>query len=115
MPRTRVLRTWCAFYRQPGMTDWNSCAIVATIELARGKRENPKLPAWLENHYFEAIRDLAEIGLKELPKMQDHHLLRGLLCIVALQKGARTYARSLLEYSQEELLDLESASLGMGN
>lgn len=47
-------------------------AIVATIELAQGKRENPKLPAWLEKDYFEAIRDLAEIGLKELPKMQDH-------------------------------------------
>ena len=102
-------------YRQRGITDWNSYAIVATIELARGKRENPKLPAWLEKDYFEAIRDLAEIGVKELPKRQDHCVLRGILGIVALQKGARTYARFLLKYSQEELLDLESAALEMGN
>jgi len=102
-------------YRQRGITDWNSYAIVATIELARGERENSKLPAWLEKDYFEAIRDLAEIGLKELPKMQDHYVLRGILCIVALQKGARTYARFLLEYSQEELLDLESEALEMEN
>jgi hypothetical protein len=102
-------------YRQGGITDWNSYAIVATIELARGERENPKLPAWLEKDYFEAIRDLGEIGLKELPKMQDHYALRGILCIVALQKGARTYARFLLEYSQEELLDLESEALEMEN
>ena len=101
-------------YRQPGITDWNSYAIVATIGLAR-KAENPKLPAWLEQDYFEAIRDLAEIGVEELPKNARSLCSSRIPCIVALQKGARTYPRFLLEYSQEELLDLECAALEMGN
>jgi hypothetical protein len=97
-------------YRQRGVVNWNAYAIVAAIELARGEGNNPELPNWLRDGYFEAIRDLAEMGMKELPDVQDQHALRGILCIIALEKGARTYARFLLEYSEQELLDLESAA-----
>jgi hypothetical protein len=96
-------------YRQCGMTDWNTYAIVATIELERGEGENPKLPMWLEEGYFEAIRDLADTGIEELQGVRRDCDLRGILCVLALQKGARTYARFLLKYSEEELLEMESA------
>src|SRR5271157_166572 len=105
-------------YRQSAVIDWNTYAIVGTIELARGervdlvhgKRKNPELPDWMKDDHFGAIRDLAETGIKELPDAKDQYDLRGILCILALHKGARTYARLLLDYSEEELRDIESAA-----
>lgn len=101
-------------HRQRAVPDWNTYAMVACIELARGEGNNPELPDWLRDGYHEAIRDLAETGIKELPGVQDRYDLRGILCIIALQRGARTYARFLLEYSEEELLDIESAASEVG-
>jgi hypothetical protein len=43
-------------YRQRNKLDWNTYAMVATIELARGQRDNPPLPEWLEKDYFKAIQ-----------------------------------------------------------
>ncbi len=108
-------------YRNRAVADWNAYALVATIELARGesvglphnKRKNPELPDWLKEGYFEAIGDLAETGLKEIPEVHDPYVLRGILCVIALHKGARTYARMLLNYSEEEILDMESEASEM--
>src|SRR5258707_15665763 len=52
-------------YRKRGVLDWNTYAIVAIIELARGRGKNPDLPTWLEADYFSAIRELTEIGITE--------------------------------------------------
>lgn len=108
-------------YRQRAIADWNTYALVAIIELARGesvdllhgKRKNPEVPDWLKEGYFKAIGDLAETGLKELPGMHDPYVLRGILCVIALHKGARTYARMLLNYSEEEILAMESEASEM--
>ena len=48
--------------------------------------------------------------MKELPASQEHDLVRGILSVLALDKGVRTYARLLLNYSEEEMLDMESAA-----
>lgn len=108
-------------YRQRAIADWNTYAMVGTIELARGeevnpnhgKRKNPEVPDWLKNDYFAAIGDLADIGLDELVNAKDPELIRGILAILALHKGARTYSRLLLNYSEEEILDIESAAAGI--
>lgn len=105
-------------HRGRGIPDWNTYAMVAIIELARGKeidsdhgkRKNPEVPEWLREDYFEAIRKLAESGIKELPNVQDPDILRGVLSVIALFKGARTYARFLLNYSEDELRDIESSA-----
>ena len=34
-------------YRNHGLPDWNTYAIVAVIELARNKGSNPDVPKWL--------------------------------------------------------------------
>lgn len=107
-------------HRQRGVHDWNTYAITACIELARGgsndpehgKQKNPEVPDWLEPGYFTALKVLVEIGLKELPLTSDRNQVRGILCILALGKQARTYARFLLDYSEDEMLDLESAASG---
>jgi hypothetical protein len=94
-------------HRQRGAVDWNTYGIVAVIELAREEGENPKLPEWLEKDYFHAIRELAEIGTIEFWHAKDPEEIRAMLCILALARDARTTGRFLLEYSDEELLEME--------
>src|SRR5262245_30444165 len=46
-------------HRQRGVVDWNTYAIVATIELARGKGRNPEVLDLDRPAYEQALRDLA--------------------------------------------------------
>jgi hypothetical protein len=95
-------------YRPRGIIDWNTYAIVAIIELARGQKENPIVPKWLEAEYFDALRDLAQIGSAQILLAQNAEDVRAILSILALAKGARTHARFLVEYSEDELVEFES-------
>jgi hypothetical protein len=101
-------------YRLRGVVDWNTYAIVAIIELARGEGKNPPVPQWLEEGYSRAIHELAEIGAAEVLQAKDLEDIRAILSILAISKGARTHAKFLLEYSAEELLDLETRALQAG-
>jgi hypothetical protein len=94
-------------YRQRGVFDWNTYGIVGTIELERGQRKNPDLPKWLEDDYFQAFRDLAEVGAAEILRAKNPEDIRAVLGILALAAGARPHARFLLDYSDEELLEME--------
>jgi hypothetical protein len=98
-------------HRQNGIPDWNPYALVACIELARTKGDNPALPVWLAEEYFDSIQELAKIGITEFSIAKTPADIRGILMILALSKGARTYARLILEYSEEELLALDVIDL----
>jgi hypothetical protein len=95
-------------HRKSGIVDWNTYAIVAIIELARGKGNNPEVPKWLDEDYFRAIRELAEIGVAEIWRTEEPEAVRAILSVVAIAKGLRTHGRFLVEYSEDELLDIES-------
>lgn len=92
--------------------DWNTYALVATIELARGKSGNPEVPDWFRAEYFLAIQDLARKGLKEIGGAQSDEEVRAILSMIAIWKGTRTHARMLLDFSEDEILDLEEQALG---
>jgi hypothetical protein len=94
-------------YESRPSQDWNVYAIVGTIELARGQRKNPDVPSWLADGYFLSIQDLARLGLQELAGSSNPELVRAVLSLVALAKGARTHAKFLLNYSEDELQDFE--------
>lgn len=96
-------------HRQRNAPDWNTYAIVATIELARGQGNNPAVPDWLEEEYFHAIQELATSGVAQLPQADSLDDVRAILSILAISKGARIYGRLLLNYSEEELLEFESS------
>jgi hypothetical protein len=98
-------------YRQRGIADWNTYAFVATIELARGQGKNPKVPDWLESDDFAAIHELAKIGLTEREGTTDPDQVRGILSMLAIDKGTRTYGRVLLNYSEEELDEFEPGQI----
>jgi len=89
------------------LDDWNTYALVAVIELARGKGNNPEVPDWLKEEYFSAIQDLAKLGANEIFAAKDPEQVRVILSIVALAKGARTHARFLLDNSEEEMIAFE--------
>jgi hypothetical protein len=95
-------------HRRRGVADWNTYAIIAIIELARGQGANPEVPEWLEKEYFGAIRELAEIGSVEVLSAKAPEDICAILGILAIAQGARTHGRFLVEYSEEELLNLES-------
>ena len=94
-------------YRKRGVIDRNTYAIVAVIELARDDGKNPKVPTWLEGDYFQAIRDLAAVGAVEVLQMKNPEEIRAILTILAIFAGARTHAKFLVNYSAEELLEME--------
>jgi hypothetical protein len=94
-------------YRERGVVDRNTYAIAAVIELARDKGKNPEVPKWLEEDYFQAIRDLAEVGAVEVLQTKAPEEIRAILSILAIAAGARIHARFLLDYSAEELLEME--------
>jgi hypothetical protein len=95
-------------YRNHNTPDWNTYAIVAIIELAREKGTNPAVPKWLEEDYFSAIQELAKIGAAEVLAASDSEAFRAILGIIAIAKDFRTHGRFLVEFSEEELLDMES-------
>jgi hypothetical protein len=94
-------------YREQGTIDWNIYAIVAVVELARDDGKNPEVPPWLEDAYFEAIGDLAKVGAAEVLQTKKPEEVRAMLSILAIFAGARTHAKFLIDYSAEELLEIE--------
>jgi len=88
--------------------DWNTYAMVATIELARTNGDNPDVPDWLNVDYFRAIRELAEIGAAEVVRAEEADVVRAILSVIAIAKGLRTQAKFLVEYTEDELLEIDS-------
>lgn len=78
--------------RRRGGFDWNTYAIVATIELARAKNGNPDVPDWLHDDYFEGLKQLAESGLRQIKETEDKEEVGLVLAIIALWKGCKICA-----------------------
>lgn len=90
-----------------GAANWNLYAIVAIIELARTESHNPEVPDWLHEDYFRSIQELAQLGTREIWPAEDTETKRAILGVIAIAAGLRTYGKFLVEYSEDELLELE--------
>jgi hypothetical protein len=99
-----------SIHRRHGRADWNTYALVAMIELARTTGKNPKIPKFLQQSYFRSIRELAELGAREILKAKNPDTIRAVLSVVAMAKGARTHAKSLISYSDQELAEIEATA-----
>lgn len=93
-------------HRVRGAVDWNTYALVATIEMARSQGTNPDVPDWARSEYDAALRELGRIGLVELPRAPGIEAVRSILAILAITHGARIYGRVLVELSEDEVVDL---------
>jgi hypothetical protein len=95
-------------YQERGALDWNTYAIVAIIELARKDGKNPDVPQWISGDYSQAIGQLAEIGTTEVLKAETAEDVRAILSIIAIIRGLRIQGKLLMNYSEDELVDIES-------
>lgn len=95
-------------HRDRGIPDWRIYAIVAIIELARTRAENPEIPNWLKADYFEALHDLAKIGTSEILKTPDADCARCILAILAIDNNLRIHGQLLVSYSGDELSDMKT-------
>lgn len=95
-------------YKQRKSAPWDIYALVAIIELCRGRGSNPDVPEWLAIGYFKSIRELAEIGVTEVLSANDPDLVRAILGIIAIAKHLRTHGEFLVKYSEDEMLDIQS-------
>jgi hypothetical protein len=89
-----------------GIADWNTYALVATIEQARDNPGNPKLPAWLRTEYERAWRDLERLALSEFPAAVDDSLIHSIIAVLAFSKDGRTLGSIALltEDERQEML-----------
>ena len=95
-------------HRMRGLVDdWNTYAVVAIIELARTETGNPKIPEWLEQDYFRAIEELAEVGIAEISRTKEPDAVRAKLSVIAIAKGLRNHGRFLVNYSESEITEAE--------
>jgi hypothetical protein len=94
-------------HRERQLGAWQTYALVTTIELASRAPRNPPVPEWLQDQYRKAQSDLARLALEELPAAEGAAYISSILAFLALSKDARTYARLLSLFSDEELAAVE--------
>ena len=102
-------------HRLLGSGDWNTYAIAATVELARSAERNPPLPDWLTKGYKLAWQELAETGLAEIRRATDPETVRSILSVLALWKGLEASGRLLVDFTEDELVEMENRYLGVGD
>jgi hypothetical protein len=81
------------------------------LETRQGTRRCP-LPAWLQPGYDGALQELAATGAAELAKVRDPETVRSILATLAVAKGARVYGKILLEFSEDEVMELQTQAFG---
>ena len=99
-----LLARWVA---EKGVRDWNPYALAVTIEEARGKGENPSMPAWLAGQYAIAWEQLFNTALTVLPAADTEELICSLVAVLAIHKRQPMLARMaiLTEAARQEMLD----------
>jgi hypothetical protein len=95
--------------RRGGTTwsSWNVCALIGVIEFARRDSRNPEIPEWCGQDYFDALAALGVMAAADILQTSDKDAIRALLCIIALAKSLPIHARFFLDYSEEEMGDME--------
>jgi hypothetical protein len=82
--------------------DWNTYALVATIEEVRHNSRNPPLPPDLREAYEAAWRQLVEHGFGELRTAEDPTLVCSIIGVIAIGKGQLTLGRLAVALTEDE-------------
>jgi hypothetical protein len=92
-----------------GIADWNTYALVATIEVARRDGHNPKLPANLRDAYEAAWRELVKLGFRELMAAEEAALVASIIGAIAIGKGQFTLGRLAVAFTEDERQEMIKA------
>lgn len=67
--------------------DWNFYGLLATIEVARHRKGNPAVPAWLKPDYDGAWVQASALALADIDSKIDSQTTSAILGVLALAKG----------------------------
>lgn len=99
-------------HRRRDVPDWNTYAILGTIERERQARRNPAIPDWLVSGYESAWREIVELALRDLARSKDPLLVQAALGAIAMARGLRRAAEVLLDFTEDELEEMVSRYRG---
>ncbi|HEV2674812.1 MAG TPA: hypothetical protein VGV37_09740 [Aliidongia sp.] len=89
-------------YAARGIANWNTYALVATIEESRRSGHNPELPADLRDAYVAAWGELVKLGLRELEAAREPTLVASIIGVIAFSKGQFTLGRLAVSFTEDE-------------
>lgn len=76
--------------------DWNTYALIASIEEGRLTSGSPPLPSQIQHDYEDAWAAILPMALRDLEEAQDDLVVRGALAVIAHAKGQHTLAKIAL-------------------
>jgi hypothetical protein len=62
---------------------------------------------WIADYYFHAIAELAKIGTTEVLRAKTQRMFAPYLALLPSRKGFEPHGRLLVDYSEDERLDIE--------
>ena len=93
-------------HRRRDLSDWNTYAILGTIERARQAHRNPSILDWLGSGYQSAWSEIIELALRDLARSEDPLLVQAALGAIAMARGLRRTAEVLLDFTEDELEEM---------
>lgn len=76
-------------------------AYVSSVEIVKGRRNNPNVPEWLSQSYSEAINNLETYSYQAAPEISDTEILRYVFGFLLLCKGDFLYGQALAELTPD--------------
>lgn len=83
--------------------DWNFYGLVSTIEVARHRKGNPVVPAWLKADYDDAWAQIFSFALADIRSKIDSATTSAILGALALAKGELKLGVMLAGLDESEL------------
>jgi hypothetical protein len=93
-------------HQDRGEPDWQTYALIGTIERCRTQGTNPELPKWLEADYKAALEATVVLAGRDLVRTTDPVTVRAILGAVALAKGLRSLGEIMLDFTADELAEM---------
>jgi hypothetical protein len=89
------------FIRRSAKLEWNSVALIATIELERDQHNNPIVAEELSAGYYAAIRSLPAVLGMYPDQAWDEYAVGSAVACIALARGQRWFARAYFELDRD--------------
>jgi hypothetical protein len=96
-------------HEERDIAEWQTYALIGTIEICRTPRRNPPLPEWLATEYKAAWDGVIPLACRDLPRVADETTIRSIIGAVAIAKGVRPLGDLILNFTGDELTEMISA------
>lgn len=83
--------------------DWNFYGLLATLEVARHRKDNPAVPEWLKADYDSAWEQASALALADFGSEIDSATTSAILSVLALAKGELKLGAMLSNLDESEL------------